>query len=216
MPRQQLRIFTYPAIGSRQGASRQQKSSSSSCSCLQHELATQLACTGSPACTAAAATAAHAAHWLPLLELRWQLACQCDRSLTCMHSSQLCMAGAHRQQALSSSTATVALHGITSTFVHYVAAAPLSLHRVPPGWQPDAEQQAAVQEVKKSDGSARYCKKCNEHKPPRSHHCRVCERCVLRMVRAWACKHTVLMQPGYMMWLLARVLLVVSLDSSLN
>ncbi|WIA37645.1 hypothetical protein OEZ86_014546 [Tetradesmus obliquus] len=53
--------------------------------------------------------------------------------------------------------------------------------RVPPGWQPDAEQQAAVQEVKKSDGGARYCKKCNQYKPPRSHHCRVCERCVLRM-----------------------------------
>lgn len=41
-----------------------------------------------------------------------------------------------------------------------------------------------MQEVKKSDGGARYCKKCNQYKPPRSHHCRVCERCVLRMVSA--------------------------------
>eukprot|EP00879_Flechtneria_rotunda_P025174 GHRR01026736.1.p1 GENE.GHRR01026736.1~~GHRR01026736.1.p1 ORF type:complete len:265 (+),score=55.67 GHRR01026736.1:284-1078(+) len=54
--------------------------------------------------------------------------------------------------------------------------------RVPPGWQPDTEPQAApVQEVKKKDGAPRYCKKCNHYKPPRSHHCRVCNRCVLRM-----------------------------------
>ena len=27
----------------------------------------------------------------------------------------------------------------------------------------------------------RYCFKCHAYKPPRSHHCRVCKRCVLRM-----------------------------------
>lgn len=31
-------------------------------------------------------------------------------------------------------------------------------------------------------GDLRYCKKCSLYKPPRAHHCRVCNRCVLRMV----------------------------------
>ena len=33
-------------------------------------------------------------------------------------------------------------------------------------------------------GEARYCQKCRAYKPPRAHHCRVCQRCVLRMVSA--------------------------------
>ena len=32
-------------------------------------------------------------------------------------------------------------------------------------------------------GASRFCKKCKCYKPPRSHHCRVCGICVLRMVR---------------------------------
>lgn len=52
--------------------------------------------------------------------------------------------------------------------------------RVPHGWSPDAEQ-AVVREVKKKGGAPRYCNKCACYKPPRAHHCRVCERCVLRM-----------------------------------
>jgi hypothetical protein len=40
-------------------------------------------------------------------------------------------------------------------------------------------------------GVARFCQKCVHHKPPRSHHCRVCQRCVLRMVSSctacWCC-----------------------------
>lgn len=31
------------------------------------------------------------------------------------------------------------------------------------------------------DGAPRFCKKCSHYKPPRSHHCRMCDRCVLRM-----------------------------------
>ncbi|CAX40685.1 palmitoyltransferase, putative [Candida dubliniensis CD36] len=27
----------------------------------------------------------------------------------------------------------------------------------------------------------RYCKKCNNYKPPRSHHCKICKQCVLQM-----------------------------------
>lgn len=40
---------------------------------------------------------------------------------------------------------------------------------VRPAWRPS------------QDGEVRYCQKCNQYKPPRSHHCRVCDRCVLRM-----------------------------------
>jgi palmitoyltransferase len=29
--------------------------------------------------------------------------------------------------------------------------------------------------------SFRYCKKCKEIKPPRAHHCSLCESCILRM-----------------------------------
>ncbi|KAL3134915.1 hypothetical protein ABBQ32_007880 [Trebouxia sp. C0010 RCD-2024] len=53
--------------------------------------------------------------------------------------------------------------------------------RVPEGWLPPVEDQRAVVEVKRKSGESRFCKKCNCYKPPRSHHCRVCGRCVLRM-----------------------------------
>lgn len=33
-------------------------------------------------------------------------------------------------------------------------------------------------------GQPRKCDKCLGHKPPRAHHCRVCKRCILRMVIA--------------------------------
>lgn len=32
-------------------------------------------------------------------------------------------------------------------------------------------------------GKQRFCQKCQNGKPARTHHCRVCNRCVLRMVR---------------------------------
>merc|ERR1711912_222732 len=37
------------------------------------------------------------------------------------------------------------------------------------------------QEYKKLDGSGRWCRKCVKVKPDRCHHCRVCQRCVLKM-----------------------------------
>jgi ribosomal protein L40E len=37
-------------------------------------------------------------------------------------------------------------------------------------------------EVKRKGGNQRrFCQKCSSFKPPRAHHCRVCNRCVLRM-----------------------------------
>ncbi|XP_023635126.1 probable protein S-acyltransferase 13 [Capsella rubella] len=65
---------------------------------------------------------------------------------------------------------------------------------VPTGWRPELD-------IEKSDGNqhstgvanqapsvgdssshgVRYCRKCNQYKPPRSHHCSVCGRCILKM-----------------------------------
>mmetsp|Transcript_28588 Transcript_28588/g.34720 ORF Transcript_28588/g.34720 Transcript_28588/m.34720 type:complete len:321 (-) Transcript_28588:619-1581(-) len=53
---------------------------------------------------------------------------------------------------------------------------------VPTDWAPDEGKISTVLEVKrKGAGSTRYCNKCCKPKPPRCHHCRVCNRCVLRM-----------------------------------
>mmetsp|Transcript_17907 Transcript_17907/g.42949 ORF Transcript_17907/g.42949 Transcript_17907/m.42949 type:complete len:304 (-) Transcript_17907:291-1202(-) len=53
--------------------------------------------------------------------------------------------------------------------------------RVPDSWKPDEESCLEVMQVKKKGGGARFCQKCQLPKPPRCHHCRVCNRCVLRM-----------------------------------
>ncbi|CAN8230958.1 unnamed protein product [Cochlearia groenlandica] len=65
---------------------------------------------------------------------------------------------------------------------------------VPFGWRPeldieksDGSQTAVVEadpSVSVGDSSShgvRYCRKCNQYKPPRSHHCSVCGRCILKM-----------------------------------
>ncbi|KAF7727815.1 Palmitoyltransferase [Apophysomyces ossiformis] len=49
---------------------------------------------------------------------------------------------------------------------------------VPKNWMP--EQHIHV-EVKRSTHAPRFCKTCNNYKPPRTHHCRACGRCVLKM-----------------------------------
>ncbi|XP_059296640.1 probable protein S-acyltransferase 16 isoform X1 [Lycium ferocissimum] len=54
--------------------------------------------------------------------------------------------------------------------------------RVPKSFVPDVEDpENTVQEIKRKGGDLRYCQKCSLYKPPRAHHCRVCNRCVLRM-----------------------------------
>ncbi|TFY61142.1 hypothetical protein EVJ58_g4697 [Rhodofomes roseus] len=52
--------------------------------------------------------------------------------------------------------------------------------RVPPGWQPDVQDNDGY-EVKKLTRGPRYCRTCDAFKPPRAHHCRQCKRCILRM-----------------------------------
>ncbi|KAI9301457.1 DHHC palmitoyltransferase-domain-containing protein [Cunninghamella echinulata] len=49
---------------------------------------------------------------------------------------------------------------------------------VPPNYIP---QQQHHLEVKRSNHAPRYCKTCQNYKPPRAHHCRQCGKCVLKM-----------------------------------
>ncbi|KAL7408816.1 DHHC palmitoyltransferase-domain-containing protein [Mrakia frigida] len=51
--------------------------------------------------------------------------------------------------------------------------------RVPDKWEPDPGREDM--EVKKLTGGPRYCSKCSAYKPPRAHHCKTCNRCILRM-----------------------------------
>ena len=61
--------------------------------------------------------------------------------------------------------------------------------RVPDGWQPppddddeDVEAADAVEDKKSnSEKRRRFCRKCTQWKPERTHHCSVCGRCVLKM-----------------------------------
>ncbi|KAI3987087.1 hypothetical protein MKX01_036877 [Papaver californicum] len=59
---------------------------------------------------------------------------------------------------------------------------------VPSNFLPDVEDsQTPIQEIKRKGGDLRYCQKCSCYKPPRAHHCRVCKRCVLRMILLVGC-----------------------------
>lgn len=60
----------------------------------------------------------------------------------------------------------------------YIIALATDPGRVPPTWTPS--ETATLSERKKS-GAHRWCKKCHAFKPPRTHHCRRCGRCVLKM-----------------------------------
>ncbi|BGP58270.1 palmitoyltransferase for Vac8p [Rhodotorula sphaerocarpa] len=54
-----------------------------------------------------------------------------------------------------------------------------SLLRSEAGSNLPPEPRAALQV--KSDGTARFCRKCNVPKPDRAHHCSSCRRCILKM-----------------------------------
>ncbi|KAI6706640.1 hypothetical protein NL676_009602 [Syzygium grande] len=63
---------------------------------------------------------------------------------------------------------------------------------VPPNWRPSVDEERGESDplngsdfsILQSDLShrrIRFCRKCNQPKPPRCHHCSVCGRCVLKM-----------------------------------
>ena len=52
---------------------------------------------------------------------------------------------------------------------------------VPERWEPPEEDPEVAANIPKSESKRRVCKKCVAWKPERTHHCSVCQRCVLRM-----------------------------------
>lgn len=53
---------------------------------------------------------------------------------------------------------------------------------IPSSYLPDVEENdSSDQEATKTGRNQRLCDKCSAYKPPRTHHCRVCKKCVLRM-----------------------------------
>ncbi|KAL2251657.1 UNVERIFIED_CONTAM: putative protein S-acyltransferase 14 [Sesamum indicum] len=60
---------------------------------------------------------------------------------------------------------------------------------VPPSWRPALDEERgdtnpltlAEFPADAENRRIRFCRKCNQFKPPRCHHCSVCERCVLKM-----------------------------------
>ncbi|KAH9620875.1 hypothetical protein KSS87_022608 [Heliosperma pusillum] len=64
---------------------------------------------------------------------------------------------------------------------------------VPPNWRPSIDEErgetdplnlseySGVQTGDLSHSKVRFCRKCNQLKPPRCHHCSVCGRCILKM-----------------------------------
>ncbi|KAI5399770.1 putative protein S-acyltransferase 15, variant 3 [Lathyrus oleraceus] len=53
---------------------------------------------------------------------------------------------------------------------------------VPPSFYPDVESTNS-----KDNAEQKKCDKCFGYKPPRTHHCRVCRKCVLKMVGQLLC-----------------------------
>ncbi len=69
-------------------------------------------------------------------------------------------------------------------FVYFLATCLRDPGGVPAGWEPPADGAGGMLQVKANGWEMRHCQKppCNgRSKPPRTHHCRVCRRCVLRM-----------------------------------
>ncbi|KAL6611293.1 hypothetical protein ACP70R_039221 [Stipagrostis hirtigluma subsp. patula] len=54
---------------------------------------------------------------------------------------------------------------------------------VPENWRPGAEDSGypASSALEEQASPPRYCSRCQNGKPPRCHHCSVCDRCVLKM-----------------------------------
>ena len=49
----------------------------------------------------------------------------------------------------------------------------------PPGYVPIPFR--LMKSTAKDNNSDTYCKKCNNHRPPRAHHCKICGKCTLKM-----------------------------------
>ncbi|KAJ1865834.1 Palmitoyltransferase [Coemansia sp. RSA 989] len=75
--------------------------------------------------------------------------------------------------------------GIFNSLLHlllynYYLAVTVPPGHVPLGWEPPRDG-ANVYELKRDTLRPRYCRLCKGFKPPRTHHCADCDRCVLKM-----------------------------------
>ncbi|KAG0143977.1 hypothetical protein CROQUDRAFT_660498 [Cronartium quercuum f. sp. fusiforme G11] len=68
-------------------------------------------------------------------------------------------------------------------FLNYILCVRTEPGTVPKDWDPTFQIDRAEEDVKKKllIGSVRFCNACRLYKPPRTHHCRHCHRCVLKM-----------------------------------
>ncbi|KAI8323993.1 zf-DHHC-domain-containing protein, partial [Martensiomyces pterosporus] len=65
-------------------------------------------------------------------------------------------------------------------YYNYYLAVTVPPGHVPIGWEPPRNG-ANVYELKRDTLKPRYCRICKGFKPPRTHHCSDCDRCVLKM-----------------------------------
>ncbi|CAO3650714.1 unnamed protein product [Mucor hiemalis] len=71
---------------------------------------------------------------------------------------------------------------VIMVFYNYYLAVTTDPGKIPAYWEPPSSLITPIKEVA-TEGitGPRYCKTCDVYKPPRSHHCRYCGRCVLKM-----------------------------------
>ncbi|CAO3592788.1 unnamed protein product [Absidia cylindrospora] len=67
---------------------------------------------------------------------------------------------------------------VIMVYINYALTCLTDPGTVPPNWIPLQQHHL---EVKRSTHTPRFCKSCNNYKPPRSHHCSSCGQCVLKM-----------------------------------
>jgi hypothetical protein len=48
------------------------------------------------------------------------------------------------------------------------------------GWSPPSKLEMSTETSNESE-TDNFCKKCQNHRPPRAHHCKICQKCVLKM-----------------------------------
>lgn len=56
--------------------------------------------------------------------------------------------------------------------------------RIPPNWHDtilEAGSEAQQAASKAAAQSNRWCRRCEAYKPPRAHHCKTCQRCIMKM-----------------------------------
>jgi len=77
--------------------------------------------------------------------------------------------------------------GVGLILTAYFKACSVNPGHVPKDWSPNDQHQMEIGLVTKPQHpgdehyGAKWCTKCEAHKPPRTHHCSWCNRCVLRM-----------------------------------